>query len=145
MSIMMTSVGAFLDFDRIRLAAMSEYLLKTPERRRRSGQIGERGPGAGAPRGGAAGGTDLGGWRRAGSWASSASVMSATSRAAAFMASASGRVGLGDAGHLADVLAGGGLDLLAGGGRFESTQLGDVSTHGGHGTSGSPPLTMAQG
>ena len=30
MGIMMTSVGAFLDFDRIRLAAMSEYLLKTP-------------------------------------------------------------------------------------------------------------------
>jgi hypothetical protein len=30
MNIMMTSVGAFLDFDRIRLAAMSEYLLKTP-------------------------------------------------------------------------------------------------------------------
>ncbi len=29
MGIMMTSVGAFLDFDRIRLAAMSEYLLKT--------------------------------------------------------------------------------------------------------------------
>ena len=30
MNTMMTSVGAFLDFDRIRLAAMSEYLLKTP-------------------------------------------------------------------------------------------------------------------
>jgi hypothetical protein len=30
MNVMMTSVGAFLDFDRIRLAAMSEYLLKTP-------------------------------------------------------------------------------------------------------------------
>ena len=29
MNIMMTSVGAFLDLDRIRLAAMSEYLLKT--------------------------------------------------------------------------------------------------------------------
>ena len=29
LGIMMTSVGAFLDFDRIRLAAMSEYLLKT--------------------------------------------------------------------------------------------------------------------
>jgi hypothetical protein len=29
MNTMMTSVGAFLDFDRIRLAAMSEYLLKT--------------------------------------------------------------------------------------------------------------------
>ena len=30
MNTMMASVGAFLDFDRIRLAAMSEYLLKTP-------------------------------------------------------------------------------------------------------------------
>jgi hypothetical protein len=30
MNTMMTSVGAFLDFDRIRLAALSEYLLKTP-------------------------------------------------------------------------------------------------------------------
>jgi len=29
LGIMMTSVGAFLDLDRIRLAAMSEYLLKT--------------------------------------------------------------------------------------------------------------------
>jgi len=29
MNTMMASVGAFLDFDRIRLAAMSEYLLKT--------------------------------------------------------------------------------------------------------------------
>ncbi|MEI7591742.1 MAG: hypothetical protein WCK41_00815 [Actinomycetes bacterium] len=29
MNIMLTSVGAFLDFDRIRLAAMSEYLIKT--------------------------------------------------------------------------------------------------------------------
>jgi len=29
MGIMLASVGAFLDFDRIRLAAMSEYLLKT--------------------------------------------------------------------------------------------------------------------
>src|SRR5829696_3210324 len=40
-----------------------------------------------------------------------------------------GRGGAGDAADLADVLAGGGLDLLAGGGRLQAPQGGDVAAH----------------
>ena len=77
------------------------------------------------------GGTVFGGCRRAGSSAEQAlgDRRRSRRRRRRTRRRASGS-GLRDARHLADVLAGGGLDLLARRGGLEATELSDVSAHG---------------